>query len=179
MKFDPQEPHRRSIRLPAYDYSAPGAYFITIVAQGRTCLFGDVIDGQMRLSGRGVIADECWRLIPTHFPHVKLGAYVVMPNHVHGIIGLHDRDNRAAYGAPTENIEQFQKPTFGSIPTILRTYKAAVTRRIVQQFGGVSRVWQRNYYEHVIRDDADHNRIGLYIESNAVNWPSDDETPMR
>ena len=85
-KFDPQKHHRRSIRIKEYDYSSGGAYFVTIVTWRRDCLFGEIVNGEMVLNALGKIADECWCAIPEHFPHVELGAYVVMPNHVHGII---------------------------------------------------------------------------------------------
>ncbi len=82
MKFDLQNRYRRSIRLKGYDYSQPGAYFVTMVTQGRECLFGEIVNGEMLLNEFGRIADECWRAIPNHFPNVELGAYIVMPNHV-------------------------------------------------------------------------------------------------
>ncbi len=197
MKFDPQRHHRRSVRLADYDYSQPGAYFVTMVTQGRACLFGDVVNGEMQLSDMGRIAGECWRAVPEHFPNVELGTFVVMPNHVHGIIVLHDRADAEAsarrgtiYRAPTATddaptaiddapAERFQKPVPGSIPTIVRTYKAAVAREIVQQHGGVPIIWQRNYYEHIIRDDEEHNRIHFYIESNVDNWTLDNENPVK
>ena len=86
MKFDPQKHHRRSIRLPNYDYTQPGGYFVTIVTYHRDLLFGVVRNEEMRLNNYGKIADECWRAIPDHFQNVELDAYVIMPNHVHGII---------------------------------------------------------------------------------------------
>jgi len=185
MKYDPQKHHRRSIRIPGYDYSQAGAYFITMVTHGGACSFGGVVDGEVRLSDFGLIADECWRLIPEHFPAVELSAYVVMPNHVHGIIILHDRDGRGTpdnhstgtiYRARTP-VEQFQKPTVGSIPTIIRTYKAAVTRRIGRELNFIN-IWQRNYYEHIIRSDDEHARIHQYIESNPANWATDRQNPQ-
>jgi putative transposase len=192
MTSDSDQHHRRSIRLPAYDYSAPGAYFITIVTHGRICLFGDVINGQMRLSDRGLIAEDCWRDIPDHFPHIELGAFVVMPNHIHGILILHDRADGAAIVSPPVGATQWVAPTTGgvnptrpngpkrgSVGAIIGAYKMAVTRAVVRRFGGVPHIWQRNYYEHVVRDDEDHNRIYLYIESNIVNWAEDEENPMR
>jgi putative transposase len=84
MKFDPQKHHRRSIRLKEYDYTQPGGYFITIVTYQRDCLFGKITNEEMQLNTHGQIVDECWRAIPEHFPNVELGAYIVMPNHVHG-----------------------------------------------------------------------------------------------
>lgn len=84
--FDPDKHHRRSIRLPGYDYSRAGAYFVTICAQDRACLFGDIADGVMRLNDAGRVVERCWHEIPIHFPHVELDEFVIMPNHVHGII---------------------------------------------------------------------------------------------
>ena len=139
MKFDPQKHHRRSIRLKEYDYAQPGGYFITIVTYQRGLLFGDIVNEEMRLNDYGKTADECWRSIPNHFPNVELGVYVIMPNHLHGILIINDRENTdtfpserrgTIYRAPTE---QFQKPVRGSIPTIVRTYKAAVTRHISRE----------------------------------------------
>jgi putative transposase len=151
-------------------------------------LFGEVINDQLRLSDGGLVADECWRAIPEHFPNAELGAFVVMPNHIHGIIILHecaDTDaNRAAITSPPGGAHHdaplhVASPRFhvqpGSLGSIIRQYKSSVTRMIVQKKGGVPRIWQRNYYEHIIRDEAEHNRIRLYIESNPVNWVNDDE----
>lgn len=93
MKYDPEKHHRHNIRLKGYDYSQAGAYFITIVTHDRACLFGEVVDGEMQLNGWGEIVKRCWQEIPAHFPHVALDAFVVMPNHVHGIlwiVGGHD-----------------------------------------------------------------------------------------
>ncbi len=143
---------------------------------------GKIINCQMQLSAMGQIADEHWRLIPDHFPHAELGAYVVMPNHVHGIIIIHDRSDASAserrgtiYRAPTE---QFQKPAPGSIPTIIRTYKASVTRRIQKESNSMG-IWQRNYHEHIIRNDEEYNRIHLYIEANVANWVMDNENLVK
>jgi len=179
--------HRRSIRLKGYDYSQAGAYFVTIVTQGRECRFGEVVDGAMQLSESGRIAEDCWRAIPDHFPDVELGAFVVMPNHVHGIIILNGNrrgtmDGRGTiYRAPTMDTtdrapttEQFQKPVAGSLATILRAYKAAVTRRINRELH-LTGIWQRNYYEHIIRNENEHDRIHRYIEANPLNWGTDSE----
>ncbi len=100
VKFDPQKHHHRSIRLPHYDYAQAGAYFVTIVAWHREFLFGEIVHKTMVLSDYGKIAEECWRLIPDHFPHVELGAFVIMPNHVHGIIVITDQRRGAAMAAP-------------------------------------------------------------------------------
>lgn len=96
MKFDPQKHHRRSIRLKQYDYAQPGGYFVTIVTYQRDCLFGEIVNEEMQLNELGCIADECWRAIPDHFHDVELGAYVIMPNHMHGIIVIRADANASA-----------------------------------------------------------------------------------
>jgi putative transposase len=100
MKYDPQKHHRRSIRLPDHDYSQPGAYFITMVTHQRANLFGNIVNGEMQYSPMGRIAEEHWRFIPEHFPDVELGAYVVMPNHIHGIIIIRE-NGMAANSSPS------------------------------------------------------------------------------
>jgi putative transposase len=182
MKFDPQKHHRRSIRIKEFDYAQPGGYFVTIVTYQRDCIFGNIVNEEIQLNAFGKIADECWRAIPDHFRNVELGAYIVMPNHVHGIIVINDRADADAsarrgtiYRAPTE---QFGKPIIGSIPTIIRTFKAAVTRRIGRELNATG-VWQRNYYEHVIRNHEDWDRIHRYIETNPSIWTEDEENPTK
>lgn len=174
MNFDPQKHHRRSIRLKEYDYAQPGGYFVTIVTYQRDLLFGEIVDDEMALNDFGKIANECWREIPEHFPNVELGAYVVMPNHVHGIITITD-GRGTIYRAPTQ--EQFQKPVTGSLPTIIRTYKSAVTRLIGREHNATG-IWQRNYYEHIIRNHEDWDRIHRYIEANPSLWAEDEENPL-
>jgi len=153
---------------------------VTIVTYQRACLFGEVVDGEMQLNDFGKIADECWRAIPEHFTFVDLGAHIIMPNHAHGIIVINDMNDGmgrgAIYRAPT--VEQFGKPTEGSLPTIVRTYKAAVTRQIGREHNATG-IWQRNYYEHIIRNADEANRIHLYIEANPAHWDDDDENPRR
>jgi REP element-mobilizing transposase RayT len=151
-----------------------------MVTYRRECLFGEIMNAEMTLSDYGKIADECWRAIPEHFPSVELGTYIVMPNHVHGIIIINDRADANAstrrgtiYRAPTEN---FGKPVIGSIPTIVRTFKAVVTRRIGREWNATG-IWQRNYYEHIIHSSEEWRNIHLYIESKPSLWETDDENP--
>ena len=192
MKFDPKIHHRpfdaaqgrRSIRIKGYDYTQAGAYFITIVTYHRDPLFGEIVNGEMQLSPMGRIAEEHWRAIPEHFPQVVLGTYVIMPNHVHGImiiqpvratdVGVTDVAVGATHWvAPTAN-----GPKRGSIGAIIGAYKMSVTRRIQKELNETA-IWQRNYYEHVIRNDEEHHRIHLYIEANIDNWAMDDENPVK
>jgi REP element-mobilizing transposase RayT len=180
MKFDPIIHHRRSIRLKEYDYAQPGGYFVTIVTYHRDLLFGDIVNGELTLNGYGIIADECWRAIPDHFANVELGAHVVMPNHVHGVIviteiGMATNSSpfvgaRHASPLPPRGV----KPK--SIGAIVGSFKSAVTRRIGREHNA-SGIWQRNYYERIIRDDREMDRIHRYIESNPSMWTEDDENP--
>ena len=180
MKYDPAKLQRRSIRIKGYDYRSPSGYFITLVTQGGVRLSGEMLDGEMHLSNMGQIADECWRLIPGHYPQVELDAFAIMPNHVHGIIIL---DERAATLSPHVGAQHVAplRPHVksGSLGAIIRAYKASVTRQIGREHGGPPDIWQRNYYEHIIRDDGDYKRIRLYCESNPLNWVDDDENTER
>lgn len=176
MKFDSQRHHRRSIRLKGYGYAEPGAYFITVVTFQRDCLFGEIADGEMRLNDHGQVVDECWRAIPGHFTNVELGAYVVMPNHVHGIIVIHEDKSLSSVGARHASPLRSTPRGFerGSLGAIVASFKSAVTRDFGRKFD-LHNVWQRNYYEHIIRDEKERDRIHRYIESNPTNWDSDNE----
>jgi REP element-mobilizing transposase RayT len=190
MKFDPQKHHRRSIRLKGYDYTRSGAYFVTIVVWQRECLFGEIIDGEMRLNQFGKIVQRAWFDLPKHYPYVQLGTFCIMPNHVHAVIILIEPIVGAGLRpaptgpAPTGPAPTGPAPT-GPAPTerhplseIVRAFKSFSARRIneLRKTQGIP-VWQRNYYEHIIRNDEEHNRIHLYIEANPANWMEDNENP--
>jgi len=170
--------NRRSIRLPEYDYSQPGAYFVTVCTQERGPLFGEVVDGAMRLNEAGRTAQACWEEIPTHFRGITVDAFVVMPNHIHGIVIITDRRGTACR-APT-GMERFGEPVAGSLPTIMRSFKSAVTKRVNELRGtpGV-RLWQRNFYERVIRGEEELKRARQYILDNPLRWHLDPENPTR
>ena len=173
-------PNRRSIRLKGYDYSQPGAYFITVVTQDRAHVFGEVVDGQMRLNEAGRMVQADWQRTAEIRPRVDLDAFVVMPNHVHGIIVLTAGCRGTLQRAPTHTVGQFGKPTSDSVPTIVRLFKSATTCRINEMRGTPGApVWQRNYYEHIIRDDAALQRIREYVASNPVQWDLDRENLHR
>jgi REP element-mobilizing transposase RayT len=172
--------------LPAFDYAQPGAYYVTIVTRDRENLFGNVENGEMLPSVAGHIAETCWQAIPQHFPHAELGAYVVMPNHVHGILILHDRASMTStpvgatqWVSPTPVAHEGPPsgPRRGSIGAIIGAYKMAVTRQIVKRSGEARKIWQRNYYEHIIRDQRDHQNVYDYIVANPLNWETDEERP--
>ena len=175
METNPSFPYRRIHRLPEFDYSQPGAYFVTIVIQYRKTLFGKIVDGEMVLNEVGEMVKEVWVAIPKHFPNVESGVFVVMPNHFHGIITI---KVGARHAVPQQEsaIERFGKPVSGSLPTIIRSFKSATTRAF-REFSGHSeeRLWQQSYYEHVIRNERDLKTIYEYIVANPMNWDKDEE----
>ncbi len=173
--------HRRSIRLQQHDYSQSGFYFITICTHNRFCLFGSIEHDAMRLNVQGEIAVACWSAIPDHFSHIELDEFIVMPNHVHGILRVVDNDDGARRGtacrAPTMTLpnEKFGVPVSRSIPTVIRSFKSAVTKAINDLFQSSARcvVWQRNYWERIVRDEFELQRIREYIRNNTVHWAAD------
>lgn len=201
--------HRRSIRLRGYDYAQAGAYFVTLCTQDRACLFGDVVDGAMRLTDAGAIVDDVWRAIPDHFPGVRVDEYVIMPNHVHGVLVFNvDVDDATVVGAthasplpgthadtvvggdddapdvpamctPIESARP-RGPSRRSLGAVVGTFKSAATKRINEHRGtpGAS-VWQRNYYEHIVRHEEDLVRIRQYIRDKPAQWAFDRESPTR
>lgn len=167
--------HRHSVRLKDYDYSSPGAYFITVVTHKHMCIMGKVISGVMKTNTLGLIAQECWQQIPDHFPNTFIEPFMLMPNHIHGIITIYEDDRSTIYRAPTTiTTERFGKPVIGSIPTIIRTYKATVSRRARRELG-MDKIWQRNYYEHIIRNQDEMEHISAYILNNPQTWSDDPE----
>ena len=165
---------RRSIRLKNYDYSQAGAYFVTIVARDRRCEFGEVVDGTLRLNYHGNVVAQCWELLPEHFQNVQTDAFVVMPNHFHGIVAV-----GARHAVPLHSErEGFAKPVAASLPTIIRSFKSACSKRINEltpEHSGP--LWQRNYFEHIIRNEGSLNRIRQYILDNPVRWEFDRDNP--
>ena len=266
MKYDPQKHHRRSIRLKGHDYTSPGAYFITICTHQRQCLFGEIVDGEMQLNEFGNWVDAYWKRLPTHFSHLQLDRFVVMPNHVHGILVLTHNPNKpipfngrgAAFGRPSVQLSTMLRPNAtpgsdqershfhpdcpnpinpnamfgsdqershsvdsvcfdarpnsdhplmnesepgvafgremggngisglpnaaplrtGSVGAIVLNFKSVTARRINQMRKMISvPVWQRNYYEHIIRDDIALANIQKYIDNNPRSWWQDQLHP--
>lgn len=171
-------PKRFSIRLQGFDYSHPGCYFITVCAFQMRCLFGTVENGRVHLKSIGHVVRHCWVDIPLHFPNVDIDTFVVMPNHFHGIVVIKERARRAV--PLRDRTEVFQKPVPGSIPTIIRSFKASVTRNVRKRTGKSEiEVWQSNYFERVIRDGAEFGRISNYIHQNPSMWHLDVDNPVR
>jgi len=170
---------RHSIRLKGYDYTQAGAYFVTVCSYGRVSLFGEIIHEEMQLNEFGHRVQAEWLKTETFRSSVELDEYVVMPNHFHGILIISGAVTEGtARRAPTA--PRFGRPVVSSLATFIRSFKSATTRSINQlrHSPGLS-VWQRNYYEHVIRDDTSLDRIRQYILSNPLRWDMDRENPVR
>ncbi|MBZ0205872.1 MAG: hypothetical protein K8H89_06070 [Flavobacteriales bacterium] len=237
-------PKRRTIRMRGYDYAQQGAYYVTICTDDRRHWFGRIADAVMHRSPIGELAQQCWDAIPEHMPHVDVGEFVVMPNHVHGIVVIrerlvdargdvrggaldvgarhdapdtnasdapgigardahgiadntsettpddpvtgtpggdpdtadaHDQRTRARHGAPLQDPRKPPGIPRGALGQIVASYKSAVTR-IAYRDGLLprgTRLWQHNYWDRIIRDDAEHQRIADYIRDNPKNWKGD------
>ena len=176
MTYDPTTHHRRSIRLPTYDYAQPGAYFVTLVTHARECLFGQVIDSEMRLNGLGDVVAREWRRTGGIRREVELDVFVVMPNHVHVIVFVGAHGRAPEHDAPDYGAPPHRPPR--SLGSLVAGFKSAVTKRINGMRGtpGLP-LWQRNYYEHVIRDEEELNRVREYVAGNPTNWEEDPENP--
>jgi len=172
---DPNLHSRRTIRYRGYDYTQPGAYFVTFcAAKGQEC-FGRIHDQTMVLNPLGQIAHDCWRAILEHHHHVQLDEFVIMPNHGHGIIEIVERPD----GVLPDQPRKFGESIKGSVSTIVNTYKAAVTRIARKQglFPPDARLWHGRFWDHIIRDEADLARIRDYIRNNPARWLEDQLHP--
>ena len=168
-KYNPEIHHRRSIRLAGYDYAQPGAYFVTLCVQDRLCLLGEIAHKAMTFSDWGRIAAQSWTWLRDQYPYVSLDVWVVMPNHLHGIIVLLDDAVGARHDAPLR-----RKP----LGQLVGAFKTTCTKKINQLQGTPSaKFWQRNYYEHIVRDERDMARIRQYIIDNPRRWEEDRDNP--
>lgn len=169
MPYDPTRHHRRSIRLRGYDYAQAGVYFVTLVTKHRARLFGDVVGGEMRLSPAGAVVERCWADISSHFPHVALDAFQVMPDHLHGVLVF----TRSAQSSPrTEPVDDRPRGTSMTVGAVVRGFKVGVTKWM-RANTNVRHVWHRNYWEHIVRDDGALSRIRWYIRNNPAQWVID------
>jgi len=186
MKYDPQKHHRRSIRLPHYDYTSPGYYFVTICTQNRACLFGIVENEQMVLNDAGKMIEKWIEQLASKFPDIQCDSFIIMPNHVHLNIQIVGTDPCVC---PKEKGEHIGSPQRGSpqrgspIPRVVQWFKTMTTNEYIRgvkqnrfpEFPG--KFWQRNYYEHLIRNDDELNQIRNYIINNPLKWGMDKNHP--
>jgi REP element-mobilizing transposase RayT len=206
MGEEPFLPRRHSVRLKGFDYAQPSAYFLTICAQDNKQLFGEVLLGEMKLNAFGKIVDGCWREIPNHFLNVAVVTHVVMPNHLHGIVAIRERIQsdrgvgsatvaraqegsivpgehvskhlgRAQHAAPLRKREPFAEVASHSISALVRSFKAATTKQIREQLAKREfQVWQRGYFEHILRDERDLRNASEYIRLNPARWKTNSES---
>lgn len=175
--YNPDHQHRQSIRLKGYDYSQDGLYFITLCTFDRKCFFGYIENSKMILNAAGNIAEQCWTDIPNHFPQVILHDYVIMPNHIHGIVeivGANQYSPAIAKNISPEaakNISPLRGPS-QTIGSVVRGFKIGVTKWM-RQNTDIQNIWQRNYYEHIIRDHNSFKNISNYIINNPSKWEQD------
>jgi len=180
-------PNRQSIRKRGWDYTSAGCYFVTINTHKSRALFGAIVNGKMVLNEAGRVAEKCWQEIPEHFPAVDLDAFVVMPNHVHGVLNLQEGFGGKGFGIPNPSTTpQFGKPQAGSLGTVVGAYKAAVSR-ILGRGGkfparaklppipapisaGASAIWHRNYWDVIVPDEKALAAIRNYIRFNPQNY---------
>lgn len=189
MGYNPDIHHRRTIRLRGFDYASAGAYFVTLCVQGRECLFGEVEDGAMMLNDAGRMVEVAWRHLPQRFPHIALDTCVVMPNHMHGIVMINDTVG-AGLGPPglsspnlcpadvlpsKEKGAASRAPTLGDIVCAFKSISTVEVNRMLSRSGVP--LWQRNYFERIIRDDRELARAREYIATNPLKWELDTENP--
>ena len=175
MVYNPKIHNRRSLRLKGYDYSQIGLYFVTICAHDKKCLFGEVAKGEMQINEYGKTIESTWNDLVNHNGGLRLKAFVVMPNHVHGIVEIGGAGLEPRAGlepAPTGGMKS------QGLQEIVRQFKTFSAKRInaIRNLPGTP-VWQRNYYEHVIRDEDDCTRIIEYITTNPQRWAEDSLHP--
>lgn len=178
MNYKQNLPQRHSIRLDGYDYSREGLYFVTVCTKDKVYLFGSVANEKMILNEIGYETEKCWLAISQHFPHVKLHEYLIMPNHIHGIIEI--TEIVGANNHSPEKEGRFKSPS-KTIGSIIRGFKIGVIKQIknISRANGYSplqdgSIWQRNYYEHIIRNDESYGKITEYIYENPKSWDRDD-----
>ena len=209
MTFDPAKHHRRSIRLKGYDYTRTGAYFVTIVAHNRQPFFGEILNGTIKNTKMGKILHREWERLPRRFKNIHLDKFVIMPNHIHAILIIDNPSltgnppsttetlqspellpvsaiSPARESSPLPSTQSKPRPTGprpGSLGAIIGQFKSGVTKQIWALGGPIGKshapIWQRNYYEHIIRNDTELNHIRQYIIDNPLRWADDVENPAR
>jgi putative transposase len=186
MKYNPGKHRRRSIRLKGYDYSQAGVYFVTICTKDRECLFGDIVDREMRSNDVGQMVHRTWNDLPIRNPGIETDEFVVMPNHVHGIIVIVGAPLVGAHssGMVIDNAKTRAgtrpAPTLGDVVGAFKSitthqYTDGVRQKNWPPFYG--KLWQRNYYEHIIRSEQSLQEIREYIINNPLKWEFDRNNP--
>lgn len=164
------------MRLENFDYSQAGLYFVTICTKDRKCIFSEINHGIMMLNQIGIIANQCWCNIPNHYQNINLDAYVIMPNHIHGIIEISER-SQAVVSRHASTL-QLGNGKLHNLSMIVGSFKSAVTHQVnIMNHNDNLDIWQKSFYDHIIRDENSLQRIRRYIEANPYRWPYDNENP--
>lgn len=175
--------HRKPLRLKQYDYSQPGAYFVTICTQDRVHRFGEIVNGEISVNGLGAVVRACWDDLPNHYTNIRLDEFVIMPNHVHGIIVIVEQPIAGVVQGHTFGdgaiVGDGSKPSptkKHTLSEIVRGFKTFSSRRIneLANTPGIP-LWQRGFHDHIVRDDRSLDRIREYIASNPQRWETDAE----
>lgn len=181
--------NRQSLRFKGYDYSLPGAYFVTTISKRRVCLFGEVRKGNIVLSDIGRVVEKCWHNISKNFPYVRLDEFVLMPNHLHGILFLFEAKGKGeAFSAINTDLDDINFENASplrphgtqsrSLGSVIQNFKSVSTRMVNRRyFKAGNKIWQRNYFERIIRNDRELYAIRQYIRDNPLNWRRDLENP--
>ena len=176
--YNPEIHHRRSIRLKYYDYNQAGAYFITICVQDKKCLLGKIKEGLNQINQYGKIVEEIWNYLPIHFPKIEIDGAVIMPNHFHGIIVINEyqKFGESFKGGRKKDLERagkfYDKKTF--LGSVIAYFKYETTKLInLQRDSPGVKFWQRNYYEHIVRNEDSLNILRNYIVENPLRWEID------
>ncbi|RPH96202.1 transposase [candidate division KSB1 bacterium] len=172
-----ETPQRKIARLSQYDYCRPGIYFVTICTHAKRFIFGSIINDQMRLNDWGNIVKTAWLDLPNHHLFLVFDDFIIMPNHLHGILILdyHDGTTDTAGRVPTRT---FSSPISGSLSAIIGGFKSRVTREIRHMTNDKSNIWQPRFYDHIIRSESELSKIREYIQNNPLNWERDKENPV-
>lgn len=180
--YDPAAHHRRSVHLRQYDYRTAGAYFVTLCTADRSLLFGEVADDQVRLTTCGHLVGACWVWLAEQYSYLKLDAWTLMPNHLHGVLVISEVPAVAGAVRRYSTLrQQGGPPTITkSLGRLIGAFKTVSTKRVNVLRGTPGEVvWQRDYYEHVVRGERELDRIRQYIADNPRRWAMDRENPSR
>ena len=172
MQYKPEIHHRRSIRLRDYDYSQAGAYFVTMYTHNKECLFGKVVDGKIELNNSGLLVQKWWLELKNKYPNIELDECIIMPNHLHGIITITKQTVGADLCVCPKRGEHAGSP----LRVMIQWFKTMSTNEYIRGIKSgrfvpfQQRLWQRNYYEHIIRNEKSFQRISQYIINNPRKW---------
>jgi len=189
LRYNSDIHHRRSVRLKAHDYSLAGAYFVTVCTQNRECMFGKIHNAKMILNDAGRMVQGVWDKLPVRYPGVQTDAFVIMPNHIHGIIVLTGTTQRRGESRIRPRPGDHKDRPYGTLPgtigRVMQGFKSITTRKYIRGIVEYNwppfekRLWQRNYYERVVRDDSEMHRVREYVTGNPAGWLEDEENPIR